>query len=109
MLVDWGSAVGLVRGDEPFVAAGKDVVGEFAPVDPPGIAVGAEAGEAAFDLLAEELVAGEVREVGLGGATVAGRHWLASGWGEAGGAWSALGHSILALPALIRAFFHKLF
>jgi len=60
VLVDGGAATHLVGGDEPFVATGEEVVGELAPVDPPGIAIDAEAHETALDE-ATEIIVGEGR------------------------------------------------
>src|SRR5882724_6205920 len=48
VLVDGGAAVHLVRGDEPFVTPGEDVVGEFAAMGPPRVAVVAKAEEVAL-------------------------------------------------------------
>src|SRR5882724_2004421 len=48
VLVDRGAAVHLVRGDEPFVAPGEDVVGEFAAVGPPAISIIPKAEKAAL-------------------------------------------------------------
>src|SRR5882724_7657083 len=56
VLVDGGAAVHLVRGDEPFVTAGEDVVGKFSAVGPPAVAVVSETEEAALLKRAQALV-----------------------------------------------------
>lgn len=40
-MVDWGATRHLVWGDEPFVTPREDVIGKFAVVYPPAIAIDA--------------------------------------------------------------------
>ena len=53
MLVDWRATTLLIRSDQPLVSPRKVVIGEFAPMDPPRIAVGAEAEEPIFGIATE--------------------------------------------------------
>ncbi len=43
MLIDGRAPSHRVWGDEPFISAWEDIVGKFSGVNPPGIAVNAEA------------------------------------------------------------------